>query len=301
MAEMRNYATSNFVVDIAGQQIGQCFKFDPPKMTLDVAQLKAGSGNDTFNTVANLKYGEASMEVGASMGKGLSDWVQSAFNKQHIYKDGSCVIAGPDFKAQRRINWLQALVTEVGLPALDASSKDAAKFTIKFTPEVLRWEKAGGEVITAPPGTKVKPFVASNFRVEIGDLLCKNIVKVDAMSFKVKTTVDAVGERKENDLIPTAIEHPELKLTIQRKDEDAWATAFKKWAIDGQSHQEHELSGRIVYLAHDMSTELGELQIARIGFKEMSFAAMERSDKGATFTVSMYIEDLKLVMKVFDQ
>jgi hypothetical protein len=54
--------------------------------------------------------------------------------------------AGPDqeiegysqFAPGAGIGTMQALITQIGLPALDAASKDAAKMTVKFAPEYTR-------------------------------------------------------------------------------------------------------------------------------------------------------------------
>jgi hypothetical protein len=44
-------------------------------------------------------------------------------------------------KAQAEITFHAVLISEIGLPAMDAASKDAAKMTIKFTPEYTRSKK----------------------------------------------------------------------------------------------------------------------------------------------------------------
>lgn len=292
MAETRNFNLSNFLLDVGGKHVGQVYKVDPAKLQLDIAETKVGHDNLSMKSTANMKHSEWSADVGINMGKAMGDWIMSSFNKAHQYMDGALITANANFEAVRRIEWLQALITSVSFPKCDASSKDMGKVTVKWDAEQVRWAKGGGEKIDAAYGQKLKSWAVSNFRFELGSLPTKRVVSVDAIELKQKITQDVTGELKEAIKIPGSMEHPDIKLTISRVDEDAWAAWAKGWAIDGLSLQEHDLAGRLVYLAPDMKTELGELQFQRVGLKEFSFAAHERGEKPATFNVTLYCEQI---------
>jgi len=81
------------------------------------------------------------------------------------------------------------LITEVGIPALDAGARDAAKITIKISPEATR-QKAPAASFKAEVQ---KRWLPSNFRLEIAGLDCRHVSKVE--SFTVKQGVRRDGRR----------------------------------------------------------------------------------------------------------
>ena len=75
--------------------------------------------------------------VGMSMGKPLFEWIRASFDLSPTRKNGSVVSASIDNKAQGYRHFRDALITEVTIPAMDASHKEAGYFTIRFISEEI--------------------------------------------------------------------------------------------------------------------------------------------------------------------
>jgi hypothetical protein len=82
------------------------------------------------------------------------------------------------------------LITEIGFPALDAASKDAAEMTIKFAPEFTRMLTGPSKKIAlSNDAAKQKKWLPSNFRLEIPGVNCTRVSRIDAIT--IKQTVGA--------------------------------------------------------------------------------------------------------------
>ena len=143
------------------------------------------------------------------------------------------------------------------VPKLDGSSKDAAYFDVEFEAEQVRWAKGGGEDIKGKIGPKQKAWLCSNFRVEIGALPCARIATVDSFTWKCAVASDQVGIFREPTKHPAKVTMPDLKFSISYADHQAWADAARKWFVDGHHEEQHEMTGRIVFLDPNMKDELG--------------------------------------------
>jgi hypothetical protein len=91
-------------------------------------------------------------------------------------------MADYDHKELMRLNFYNAILTDVTFPACDASSKDAAYMSLKLQPEKLRKVidpnvKTGG----AMSETRQKQWLPSNFRFTIPGVDCKYVSKIDAI------------------------------------------------------------------------------------------------------------------------
>lgn len=118
--------------------------------------------------IAGLHAAEITFEVGADMGKPMYDWIKAsmASGGGGARKDGAIIYADFNYKELSRLEFTNALLTEVAFPALDAASHDPAKMTVTLRPE--------GSSRTFPRGKntlserKQKAWLCSNFRIELG-------------------------------------------------------------------------------------------------------------------------------------
>lgn len=301
MAESRSHTSGRFALDIDGFNVGFMKKFSGLAMEADVVSNDLGPSNVQKKHVSNIKWTPGKATIGIGMGKGMYDWIQAAFNNNYITKTGTFTAADFNYKAQSQLTFMGGLVTGVTVPKLDGSSKDAAYFDIEFEAEQVRWAKAGGEDIRGKIGPKQKAWLCSNFRVEIGDLPCSRVASVDSFTWKCSVASDQIGIFREPTKHPAKVTVPELKLAISHADHDKWAQAAKAWFVDGLHTEEHEMTGRIVFLDPNMKDELGEITLENVGFKKFSDDDSEaNSEKIKRFNVELYVEKMTFKISQYD-
>jgi hypothetical protein len=301
MADQRSHTAGRFSLEIDGYNAGFLKKFSGMAMEADIVSNDLGPDNVQKKHVSNIKWTPGKATVGIGMGKGMYDWIQAAFDKGYMTKNGAFTSADFNYKAMSRLDFMNALITGVTVPKLDGSSKDAAYFDVEFEAEQVRWTKGGGEDIRGKIGPKQKAWLCSNFRVEIGSLPCSRVATVDTFTWKCSVAPDQIGIFREPTKHPAKVTVPEIKLSISSADHDPWAQAAKKWFVDGHHLEGDEMTGRIVFLDPNMTDEIGEIELQNVGFKKFSDEDSEaNSEKIKRFNVELYVEKMRFKINSYD-
>jgi T4-like virus tail tube protein gp19 len=301
MADQRSHTAGRFALDVDGYNVGFLKKFSGMAMEADIVANDLGPDNIQKKHVSNIKWTPGKATVGIGMGYGMYQWIQAAFDKGYMTKNGSFTSADFNYKAMSRLDFMNALITSVTIPKLDGASKDAAYFDVEFEAEQVRWSKGGGEDIRGKIGPKQKAWLCSNFRIEIGSLPCSRIATVDSFTWKCSVSADQIGIFREPTKHPAKVTVPDIKLSISHADHDAWAQAAKKWFVDGHHLEADEMTGRIVFLDPNMTDEIGEIELQNVGFKKFSDEDSEaNSEKIKRFNVELYVEKMKFNISSYD-
>jgi hypothetical protein len=301
MADQRSYTGNNFQFTVNGWNVGFVKKASGGGMKGVIANNALGPDLLVKKHLANIEWEPVTIEVGIGMGKAMSDWIAESFAKGFVTRDATLTKADFHYKATTEQLFNQCLIQEVTCPELSGSAKTSAYFTVKMLPETVRWQAASGQIQGNTAG-KQKQWLQCNWRLEgFKGLPCARISKIASWTWKQKTIRDEVGSTKEATIHPGSVEVPSLALTISAADREPWAKAAYDWFINGMSREEDEMEGRIVFLANDMKTELGEVVLGNCGFEAFSDGANDAgSETVASFEVKLYVETMKFNIKYSD-
>ena len=209
-------------------------------------------------------------------------------------KNGEFIACDFDYKAMSAREFQDCYIAEVTIPTLDGSSKEPAYLTIKLDPERIRYMPGDGSQVQAQMGTATKKWLSSNFRVEIGDLPCTRVFKIDSFTWKQGVMKDEVGPSRQATKRLTKVEVPNLKITMSMADVEAWQKWHKDFVIDGKCADENELSGAITFLGPDLQTELATIELFHVGLISLETEGLEANkEELARFTVELYVEEMK--------
>jgi hypothetical protein len=257
----------------------------------EVVTIPMGTNKLPIKSISTLKPEEMTVELGIAMGQPMLDWLNQFLANKPARKTGSFSYAGVDGKIRDYLDFRDALLTELSLPASDASNKEHSKLTVKLRPEETIRRDGDNKDIQGSTSGAQKAFLPSNFRISIGDLPCGRVKKIDALSFKMKVQEDGVGAHR---LVATTVEYPNLVLTIDRVDAPKWEKWFDDAMIQGKSVSGKELAGIIEWLDPNTKATVASLELAQIRIFELKTGAAEASrDSAANFQVSMYFEEAK--------
>ena len=300
-ADSRSHTAGRFLLDIGGWNVGFLKKFSGLAMEADIVSHDLGPDNVQKKHVSNIKWTPGKATCGIGMGKGMYDWIKQSFDKSYAPRSGRFVSGDFNYKAQSELTFKGGLITSVTCPKLDGSSKDAAYFDIEWECEEVRWAKGSGASIQGKIGPKQKQWLCSNFKIEIGGLPCTRIATLDSFTWKCAVAADMVGIFVENTKHPAKVTVPDLKISISYADHQAWADAAKKWFIDGERLESHEMQGSITFLGPDMKTPLGNIDLMNVGFKKFSDDDAEaNTEKIKRFNVELYVEKMVFNLQEFD-
>lgn len=89
--------------------------------------------------------------------------------------------------------FVDAVISEVHFPALDAAADKTVRFGVVLTPTST--VRSGATPFKAPPVGKTQPLLASAFRLSLAGLDTKKVLAIDAFAAKTGTRVVSTRER----------------------------------------------------------------------------------------------------------
>jgi hypothetical protein len=257
----------------------------------DVVNEKEGPAGFVSKHIGGVKWGLINIKSGADMSKAFFDWVSSSISSNEAPRmNGAIDATDNNLKVQSEMTFFNALITEIGFPALDAASKDAAKMSVKFQPQFTRISSKTGGTIKSSGNQKVTKWLSSNFKLTLDGVDTSHVTKIDAFTFKQNVITNADGVQRDG---PPEV--PNFKLRVPA----ASAQDFIKWhqdfVIDGNNGQDKEKTGSISYLNSDLKTEIFRLDLGNVGIFDLEYDPLDAgTDSLRQVTVQLYAETMKL-------
>jgi phage tail-like protein len=291
----RAYAGAMYGLELDGVRAGSIRSATGGSASSDVVEEKVGADHVVKKHLAGVKYDDIVVDCGTAMSKSFYSWISDTFDFKSARKDGSVVTTDYNLNEVSRLNFFHALIREVAFPALDASSKDAAKLTVKFAPEYTRFVKASGK---ASPMEKVdssvqKKWLPSNFRLKIDGVDCTYVNKIDALVFEQKLVDNAVGELRDYEKQPAYLEIPDLIVTVAESHAGDFVAWHQDFVINGNNGDAHEKNGTLDFLAPNLKDILFTIGFSHLGiFKLAAAPSQAGSESIRRLTASMYCEQM---------
>ncbi len=264
MVDARSYTSGSFVLELEGTSAGFLKSVDGGATYAEVIEEAAGVDAVPQKHIGAPQVEDFRLEIGVPVPKPLADWLSASWSGKYERKSGAVVSLDFNYQPVARREFENALLTEVGFPACDGSSKTAATMVLKLSPETARDAAASGNVAAGTSKTQ-KTWLPANFRLEIDGLECKRVSRIDPFTVKQQVAADAVGESREYVKQPGKLEFPNLKVTFSAADTHSWAAWFDDFVLKGRSGQENEKSGTITFLASDLTTTLFSVRLFNLG------------------------------------
>lgn len=295
--DKRSYTAGKFALDLDGDFAGWIQSVEGGQASADVVVEKVGADLIQHKHIAGVKYEDISVNCGTSMSKSFYEWIQASLDHQvKRVNSGAIITADFNMKEVGRLNFFQALITEVGFPALDASSKEAAKMTVKFAPEYTRQQaKTGGAVQSQLGKGQQKKWLPSNFRLQIEGLddACRHVNKIEGLTIKQKVVENPVGELRDYQKEPAHIEFPNLVITSSEAYADKVYQWHEDFVIKGNNDNSKEKTGSLTYLSSDLK-ELFTLEFYGLGIFKLTPEKVEAgSENIRRVKWELYCEQIK--------
>jgi len=296
----RGAVAGKFGIELDNIMAGWVGSAEGGHATSDVVVEKIGVDHLSKKHLAGVKYEEISVSCGTGMSKGFYEWIKSSFDHAYTRKNGAIITADYNYNEISRLTFFNALPTEIGFPALDASSKDAAKMSIKFAPEYTRVSSSGGGAVTSSTykinAATQKKWLPANFRLKIDGLDegCSKVNKIEALTIKQKTVENPVGELRDYQKEPTSVEVLNLVVTLPESHSKAFSDWHESFVIRGDNGESAEKGGTLEYLTPDLKTVLFTLQFHNLGIFKLTPEKVEAgSEQIRRLKAEMYCEDIK--------
>jgi hypothetical protein len=194
----------------------------------------------------------------------LSNWITDMLVKSPAPKNGAIVYADMNYNEVKRLEFFNAMLTEVTVVAADAKAGlSSASLILRITPQTTRLTGSTGKKLTSTlGGTTPKSLRSSNFRFNVQGLekACKGVSKVDSIVARRPFAIPVPGQDK---FIQSALDCSIVRITLPEADAGPFYTWFDDSVVKGKAAGER--AGVLEWLDPTMTTVLGSLQLGGLG------------------------------------
>lgn len=297
---MRSYAANRFCLDLGQEMVGWLLSAEGGFASTEPVVERHAGGYPAHKHAGNVKVEDITLTCGTAMSEPFYKWLKSSIDYQYERKEGSIVTCNFDFKEVLRQDFHQALITEVGLPGVDAASKDACKLTVKMAPEYteIKHSSNAAPYQQRPSGDmNQKRWTAAKFRLTIDGMSTRKVSKVEAINIKQNVIENAIGERLIYDKEPAQIDFPNLVFSIAESEAEPFYKLYDEFVCKGNSTKANEKHGQLEYLATDLDV-LFAVEFFNLGLIKFTPDKLEAtSEKIRTVRIEMYCERMKFDYK----
>ncbi len=244
------------------------------------------------------QYEDITVEFDFSMASSTFDWMKACMDGSPLRKSGALISADFNFKELSRLDFSDALISEIGFPALDAASKEAGRLSLEFSPDSTHRKVGSGAAIAASVKAQ-KKWLPANFRLKIDGLeaACTKVNKIEALVVK-QTFIDRPGVTdRVSTKEPAKLETPNLVVTLPESAAGPFFDWAESFVIKGIHGQKDEKSGSIDFLTLDLKTVLATLTFSNVGIFR---CAPEKAEAGVEsirrVKAEMYCESMTFSM-----
>jgi phage tail-like protein len=305
-ASKRGYVAGKYGVELDGIMAGWVWSAEGGHATSDVIVEKLGPDHIQKKHIAGVKYEDISVSCGTGMSRAFYEWIKASFDHKYARKSGAIIAADYDYNEYSRLTFFNGLITEIGFPALDASSKDAAKMSIKFAPEYTRTTTTQGGGPSVAGGKysidakTQKKWTPANFRLRIDGLedSCTRVNKIEAITLKQKVVENPVGELRDYEKEPAVLEVPNLVVTFPESHSKPFYDWHENFVIKGNNGDDQEKGGTLEFLTPNLSEVLFTITFSHLGIFKLTPEKVESgSENIRRLKAEMYCEDMKFDYK----
>ena len=292
-----SYASGKFFVEIDGVNVGAVRGVEGCAAAGSVIDEQVGADKIVHKHVGNLGYEPCVLKVGAGLDSKVYKWIKDMLARAQTRHTVVIHSVDYDLKIRASTQLLDALLTKVKFPTLDASVRDAASIELTIQAEQVKAIAGSGQTISSSIASKQKQWTPSNFRFTLSGVNDLNRVnKISSLEVTQEVTQDSVGELRDYQKEPGKLQLGNLVVSLAESHSasmDAW---FDDFLIKGNSDQTKEKTGTIEFLNPTLTEVLFTLSLKGVGIfrgGEVAFDAGTEGIKRKTY--SLYIEEATFV------
>jgi hypothetical protein len=193
--------------------------------------------------------------------------------------------------------FVNALLTETTIPALDAASKEPAYLTVKFAPEYTRTSKPEGKGDYGKYGkNEQKVFLPANFKLEIPGLDCSKVNKIESFTVRQTAVTDDIGDARDYTREPGKMEFPNLKITLAESTAQSWLAWHEDFVVKGNNDETCEKNGTLTLFGRNLKDVLAQIKLYNLG---IFLVQPDKSEANAEQTkrvqVELYVERMEFL------
>jgi len=192
-------------------------------------------------------YSDITIQCGTNMSPAFYQWLKNTLSGAYPLHNGAILALDYQNKVLRRLEFVNAQITRITFPRVDAASKDTATLTVTLTPASTF---AGTKGVIYNPGSAptAKKWVASNFKLTIVGLDTTHITSIEAIDIPIPLAPPPDLACLVCVPIPPRIDFPQVQVALSETYATTWSAWDETFVISGQHTDADEKSATLDYL-----------------------------------------------------
>lgn len=272
---------ATLVVD--GVQAGNVDDFVAPNTSSEVVVERQGADYFQHKHLGMLEVSDVEFTIGSDVGAPVLAFITSSLQASFLRKNGSLAAGGTQYE------FFNALVTEIGFPALDLSSTTPARISVALAPEYIRVTRPNKP---KPPrdGVALGGLSSSRFKVSLADLDTSGVVRVDRFFVKHKISENPIGEARDYEKEPGSTDISNLALYVKPENAASFFAWHEDFVVRGNCADADEKNGTIEYRAIDGGPGF-DVQLSGVGISAIRDYVL---DDVRVVRIDLYVERIAL-------
>jgi tail tube protein gp19 len=295
--DSRAYTPGHVALELDGAQASWVVSAQGGEAAADVVEETPAPSPIARRHIGPVRYSDVELECGAGMSPQFYDWISETLSGNFARKNCAIVVTDYNSRELSRLTLSNALIAEVGFPALDGASKDPATMMVKLAPQATAYE-AGSGTLGIPLVKEQKRWLPSNFRLRIGGLDCTQVRKIEPLVVTATMVDSSIGESRAYASEPARLRFSDLVITLAQ---GSAAQGFYEWAkqfiLSGLSTPAYERSGTLEFMAPDLQEALFTLSFSGLGIHRLATGRVESGSAAiASVTAYMYYQQVRFAV-----
>ncbi len=294
--DVRSYVSGHFFLELDGAPAGYLLSVEGGNAVGVVVPEVMGPTKTSKKRLASIKYEDITLSVGANMSKIFYQWIKDTLEQRYVRKNGAILMTDYNYKEMSRMEFFNALITEVVFPAVDGASKEPARLQVKITPEYTRNIRSSGKASPPPVQKTQKTWLPSNFNFLIAGLetATQRTAKISAPTIKIKIAGETLGEQRVKVAVPAGVEISNLTAWVAASFSEPFYKWFEDFVLKGNNADGMERTGILEYRDPSLKEVLFRLTFDHLGiFKLTREASSSAAGAVAHDKAEMYMENMR--------
>jgi hypothetical protein len=262
-ADQRSYTGSRFVLEIERVAVGELHSIEGGFPRADVISEPTTSG------FAKKHLGppwipEIIAQVDMPVHGVLAEWINTSLNGASTRKNGAVLTLDFDYKMATRLQFSNAIISGIGFPACDGSSKQVGILTVRIAPEMSAPVAGDGSIVKTAGAVKQQQWLSSNFRLMIPGIDCTRVSKIEAFEVKQTTQPGVPLEARSASKVTGHLEISNLTLQASEAGSGGFYAWYQEMVIKGNG-EKSEREATLQLLDRDMKTVLHTVNLHNVG------------------------------------
>jgi hypothetical protein len=290
------YTAGKIALELDGVFVGYLKSVEGGNAFTDVLPEAVGPDLVQRKRPGPVQYEDIVMEVPlGTLTLPFRNWITEMLTKGPTPKNGVIMFANFNNAELKRLEFFNAVLTEVALPTCEAGSKEVADLTLRLGPQSTRLTGGSGKTLPSA-GVASKVVHSGNFQFEIGLVDRRSIRKVNRITAK-RPLVGITGGRggvKQ----PSALDCSMVSIVLP----ETVAGPFYKWfndmvAMVPKGNPPPERDGHLEWLDPGMKSVLFSVEFGGLGIVRYTpLPADPAASTTSMVQVDMYCETMNLTL-----